>query len=212
MVETGRREGLKPFTSLKIKEARKRVGFVCSAEMSEDASDWGWSHIAPVLLFLPSFWLLQCVWPSSVPLTWRTCHITPCQVCVTGAGRGWKHNLPFLAVAGFWTAWDSPVCWEQQLAEDLILLWNTPLLSRDNPLGRRLQMHVKRDEFPLQSSEHTLGPRHPPVLFSSVLILRKKTQNQHPSHPLFMQAYKYHKVNGSPEKWHTKLSPDAARL
>lgn len=39
MVETGRREDLKLFTSLKIKEARKGVGFVCSSKVSEDASD-----------------------------------------------------------------------------------------------------------------------------------------------------------------------------
>lgn len=48
--------------------------------------------------------------------------------------------------------------------------------------------YFKGDYFPLQPSEHTLGASHPPDLFSSVFIPRKKIQNQHPSHPLFMQA------------------------
>lgn len=123
MVETGGREGLRLFPSaLKIKEARKWVGFARSAELSS-ASDWGWSHTTPLLLCL----LLpfpECAQHSSVPITLLTCHISPLtsqgdasvqrrtqwgtasqgQMQVAKAGREWKLRLPFLAVACHWSS------------------------------------------------------------------------------------------------------------
>lgn len=80
--------------------------------------------------------------------------------------------------------------------------------------------YVKGEYFPLQASEHNLGISHPCVLFSSVLISTKKTQNQCPSHPVFTwpsqeswrnkeqleaTSCRYRKANGSTEKWHINL-------
>lgn len=149
MVETGGREGLRLFPSpLKIKEARKWVGFASSAELSS-ASDWGWSHTTP-LLFCLLFILLpfpECAQPSSVPITWLTCHISPLtsqgddsvqgstpwstasqgQMQAAEAGRGWKHHLPFLAVARHWSSlMPSQFVGKnrEQLTGDLIVLWD----------------------------------------------------------------------------------------